>query len=74
MAADGERALLFAPGDSAGLSARLLRMAEQPELRRKLAGAARDFVARELTVERFVRETQQVYDLVLARKAAARGG
>ncbi len=72
MAADGERALLFDAGDVAGLAERLERLIDDSELRRRLARAAREFVCRELTVERFVARTEAAYEAVLTEKGRMR--
>lgn len=70
-------ALLVAPGDTAALAEALLRIIGQPELRRRMAAAARD-AAKSLpdwdtAAERFLVVLQSAGPASLARKPAAAG-
>jgi hypothetical protein len=64
---DGERGLLFEPGDVDTLAAQLARLAGDRPLRERLVGAAEDFRA-SLTVERVVDQLEEVYGTVAARR------
>jgi glycosyltransferase involved in cell wall biosynthesis len=64
---DGERGLLFEPGDVDTLAAQLARLAGDRPLRERLVSAAEDFRA-SLTVERVVDQLEEVYGTVAARR------
>jgi glycosyltransferase involved in cell wall biosynthesis len=64
---DGERGLLFEPGDVDTLAAQLARLAGDRELRERLVAAAGDFRA-SLTAERVVDQLEEVYETVAARR------
>ena len=51
---DGENALVFAPGDAAGLAAALLRLLDDPARAAALARTARAQVEREFSLDRYV--------------------
>jgi glycosyltransferase involved in cell wall biosynthesis len=58
---DGETGVLVPPGDSAALRAALERLLGDPELRRRLGAAARARARSELSWERFLCATLEVY-------------
>jgi glycosyltransferase involved in cell wall biosynthesis len=64
---DGERGLLFEPGDIDTLAAQLARLAGDRPLRERLVRAAEDFRA-SLTAERVVDQLEEVYGTVAARR------
>jgi len=51
----------LAPGDLRGLSDRLLRLANNPALRRRLGEQAQRFVQERFGVERMIRDVQALY-------------
>jgi glycosyltransferase involved in cell wall biosynthesis len=65
--ADGERGLLFEPGDVDTLAAQLARLAEDPRLGGRLVAAADRFRAT-LTAQRVVDQLEEVYEAVAARR------
>lgn len=69
MLSDGRTGVLFPAGDTEALTERLAALLEDEELRQRLGAAARDFVCRELRVERFIENTQDLYDSVLAESS-----
>ena len=69
---DGERGLLFEPGDVDTLAAQLARLAGDRPLRERLVAAADAFRAA-LTAERVVDQLEEVYETVAARRRAPRG-
>ena len=64
---DGERGLLFEPGDVDTLAAQLARLAADRPLRERLVRAAEGFRA-SLTAERVVDQLEEVYETVAARR------
>jgi len=64
---DGDRGLLFIPGDVDTLAAQLARLAEDRALRGRLVAAA-DELRASLTASRVVDELEQVYETVAARR------
>jgi glycosyltransferase involved in cell wall biosynthesis len=71
--ADGVHGLLLPVPDDAGLGAGIVRLAQDPALRQRLGGAARDRAAAAFSVERFVRETAALYEEMVARRTRSRG-
>lgn len=63
---DGESGITVPPADADALARALGRLLRDPELRRRLGGAARERVRREFSLERMVNDTLAVY-----REAAA---
>jgi predicted metal-dependent phosphoesterase TrpH/glycosyltransferase involved in cell wall biosynthesis len=70
---DGERGLLFEPGDTDTLAGQLQRLIADASLRQRLSRAGREF-ARQRTWERTARELETVYAAVAARRHRPRGG
>jgi len=66
----GAAGFVFAPGDVAALAARLAELAGDGERRRALGAAARERVARELSLERFLEGTRAQYEAALAAQGA----
>jgi hypothetical protein len=64
---DGDRGLLFEPGDVDTLAAQLGRLAGDRALRGRLVDAAEDFRST-LTAQRVVDQLEQVYEAVAARR------
>jgi glycosyltransferase involved in cell wall biosynthesis len=65
--ADGDRGLLFEPGDVDTLAAQLARLADDAALRERLVAAAEDFRV-SLSAQRVVDELEEVYEAVAARR------
>lgn len=65
--ADGDRGLLFEPGDVDTLAAQLARLAEDRRLAERLVSAADEFRASR-TAERVVDQLEEVYEAVAARR------
>jgi len=65
--ADGDRGLLFEPGDVDTLAAQLARLAADRALRERLVAASEGFRA-SLSAQRIVDELETVYDTVAARR------
>jgi glycosyltransferase involved in cell wall biosynthesis len=62
---DGVRGLLFPPGDAAGLAAALREVILNPDLRRRMADAAHDFVHANFSRETAARRMEQIYSGLL---------
>lgn len=62
------RGLLFAAGDVDDLAAKLEQTMRDGELRKRLGARAAAFARQELSVEKNVERTSQIYDGLLARK------
>jgi glycosyltransferase involved in cell wall biosynthesis len=58
---DGETGLLVAPKDPAALAGALARLAADAPLRRRMGAAARRRIVEELSLERMVGATTQLY-------------
>jgi len=58
---ENETGFLLAPGDLRGLTDRLLRLANNPALRRRLGEQAQRFVQERFGVERMIRDLQALY-------------
>ena len=72
---DGETGIVVPPGDPAALAAALLRVSEDPALRRKLGEAGRERVATQFTLDACVAKYSALYDELLAssgRRATSR--
>jgi glycosyltransferase involved in cell wall biosynthesis len=67
---DSERGLLFKPGDTADLAAKLTALIENERLRRELGSRAAEFACRNLSIETAAGRMAEIYELVLRRKAA----
>jgi glycosyltransferase involved in cell wall biosynthesis len=64
---DGVRGLLFPPGDAAGLAAALREVILSPELRRRMADAAHDFVHANFSRETATRRMERIYSGLLEK-------
>jgi glycosyltransferase involved in cell wall biosynthesis len=64
-----ERGLLFSPGDSADLAAKLVAFIANPDLRRDRASQAARFAARNLSIEIAASRTARIYEKLLQRAA-----
>jgi hypothetical protein len=64
---DGDRGLLFEPGDVDTLAAQLARLAGDRQLGERLVSAAEDFRV-SLTAQRVVDQLEEVYETVAARR------
>jgi glycosyltransferase involved in cell wall biosynthesis len=69
--ADGERGLLFEPGDIDTLAAQLARLIGDRQLRERLVAGADSFRTA-LTAEQVVDQLEEVYETVAARRRAPR--
>ncbi len=69
---DGDRGLLFEPGDVDTLAAQLRRLIGEHGLRERLVDAAEDFRA-SLSAQRVVDQLEEVYDEVAQRRREPRG-
>lgn len=58
---DGLDGVLVAPGDTGSMTANLIRLIDDPDLRLRLGGAARRKVERRLTVNHMTRAYERVY-------------
>lgn len=63
---DGENGLAFQPEDALGLAAQLRRLAEEEDLRHRLAGAAQQTVAERFTISRMIDELESYLTKVAA--------
>jgi glycosyltransferase involved in cell wall biosynthesis len=70
--ADGINGRLIAPGDSQALAAVILDLHRRPELRRRLADAARRTVAERYSQEAMLRRLEQLYLEILAENKSGR--
>jgi glycosyltransferase involved in cell wall biosynthesis len=68
---DGESGLLVPPRDPEAMAAAIVRLLREPELARRLGQAARRRVEAEFTLPRMVQRMEDLYDGLLARRAAA---
>ncbi|MGY0634493.1 glycosyltransferase [Luteimonas sp. A478] len=75
---DGRTGVLFPPGDARALAAAMASLASEPDLRKQLADAAREFVARHHSAAALAAATSAVYERCLAaggrRPGRAAGG
>ncbi len=62
---DGETGLLAEPGDARGLAESMLRLADDPALRRRMGDAGRQRALAEFTEERMLERTLAVFEEVL---------
>jgi glycosyltransferase involved in cell wall biosynthesis len=62
---EGERGLLFPPGDAAALAAALLQAILNPEHRQRMADAGRDLVRTNFSRENAARRMGQIYSELL---------
>lgn len=72
IASDGATALLVRPDDPAGLAAAMNRLMHDPELRRRLAYAARDVVARERSGTAMASAYDNLYRRAISRRGRLR--
>ena len=68
----GKSGVLIQVGDVDALAAALVQLADHPDLRARLGGAARDHAGRVFGMERFVRETAAMYEELAIRKGVLR--
>lgn len=68
---DGKTGLLFEPGDATGLAAQLVRLANDPDMRRELAAAAVEFIHSRLTVEAAADRMEEIYREYLGQARSA---
>jgi glycosyltransferase involved in cell wall biosynthesis len=66
---DGVTGLTVEPGDPGALADGIRTLARDPELRARMAGAARDEFERRFRGEQMVRQTEALYDMALAGRA-----
>jgi glycosyltransferase involved in cell wall biosynthesis len=66
---DGKTGLLVNPGDAAGLRDAIARVLSNDELRRSIAAAGHEWVARHYTAGAMARQYRAMYDEVLGRKS-----
>ncbi len=71
---DGETGFLLAPGDLAALRERLVRLANDPALGRRLGTAGREFVREAFSVERMVDDLHALYVRMLGAREVGRSG
>jgi glycosyltransferase involved in cell wall biosynthesis len=67
---DGEEGFLVASGDTAELADRLTRLAQDPELRRRLGRSGRDRVLDRYAVDRLLEDVDRLYRELLRTAAA----
>jgi glycosyltransferase involved in cell wall biosynthesis len=68
---DGRTGVLVEPRDHAALASQIVRLLNDPELRRRMGAAGLARVAERFTVERMVAETAAVYERVAGRPRQA---
>jgi glycosyltransferase involved in cell wall biosynthesis len=64
-----ERGLLFQPGDSNDLAAKLAMLIENESLRREFGAHAAEFARSKLSIEIAARRMAEIYEILLRRKA-----
>lgn len=64
---DGETGWLIEPGDSAALTAAMLKLLEDPQAARAMGAAGRQYMAREFSIETMVAGNLGIYQELLAR-------
>ena len=64
-----ERGLLFQPGDSKDLAAKLTTLIENESIRREFGARAADFARRKLSIEIAAGRMAEIYETMLRRKA-----
>jgi len=69
---DSETGFLLSPGDLAGLSERLLRLAKDPQLRARFGGRGREFVRQHFAVEQMVDSLYHLYQRLVAQRGLHR--
>jgi glycosyltransferase involved in cell wall biosynthesis len=69
---DGETGILVPVGDDDALGREVARLLARPDERARLGAAARDHAATAFGVDRFVRETLELYERLAARAQARR--
>jgi glycosyltransferase involved in cell wall biosynthesis len=69
---EGEDGFLVEVGDVAALADRLARLAQDPELRSRMGGAARERVLARYAVDRLVDDVDRLYRSLLAARAGER--
>jgi glycosyltransferase involved in cell wall biosynthesis len=74
LVADGETGLVVPPGDVRALRAALERLLVDPELRRRMGGAARRRARERFSWERFGELTLEAYERALERPPLKSGG
>ncbi len=67
---DGVTGLTVEPGRPGALADGIRTLARDPELRARMAGAARDEFEQRFRAEQMVRQTEALYDMALAGRAA----
>jgi glycosyltransferase involved in cell wall biosynthesis len=67
---DGLTGLLVAPGDARALADALRHLAADADLRRRMGAAGRQMVLAEFTPRQLAEKTEQVYEMLLARRSA----
>ena len=72
MVRDGLDGYLVSAGDAEGAAAKLALLAGDPELRRRLGEAGRTRMLGRYSVERLVRDIDELYKELIARRQPAR--
>ena len=65
---DGENGLLIAPGDVDALTQAMIRLLDEPRLRRQMGEAGRSLVQREFSIERMCEGNHAIYRQLLGRR------
>jgi L-malate glycosyltransferase len=68
---DGVTGLLVPPEDSSALSAAMLKLLRDPALARRIAESGHEFVVRNFSFERLVREVEELYSELLLRRGGS---
>ena len=66
-----ERGLLFRPGDAGDLAEKLVILIQNIQIRREFGIRAADFAKTSLNIEIAARRMEEIYELMLLRKASS---
>jgi glycosyltransferase involved in cell wall biosynthesis len=61
---DGRTGILVEPGDDKAIAGALVRLLDQPEVAKRMGAEGRRFVERSFSLDRFVRQVEDLYDEV----------
>jgi len=70
---DGRTGILVTPGDDEALAEALIRLFDQPDLARRMGGEGRQRAETHFSLDRFVRNIEDLYDDVLTPRESGKG-